>query len=154
MNIPDFVLNWIIFRPDSMKKWIFKTDRPRESSAGCSALNGPTYATYTTDTCTPPQLLHLFYDWKAQIFKGRLAQVGAGAITAAEVEMSELWWVERRIEVPAKWFHLLLSHCFPPIWWRRQSRRQEMDLFLSRFQCCCADQTEIDPNHRVAGLGQ
>ena len=32
MNIPDFVLNWIlnwiIFRPDSMKKWIFKTDRP------------------------------------------------------------------------------------------------------------------------------
>ena len=27
MNIPDFVLNWIIFRPDSMKKWIFKTDR-------------------------------------------------------------------------------------------------------------------------------
>ena len=31
----------------------------RESSP---ALNGPTYATYTTDTCTPPQLLHLFYD--------------------------------------------------------------------------------------------
>ena len=32
MNIRDFVLNWIfnwiIFRPDSMKKWIFKTDRP------------------------------------------------------------------------------------------------------------------------------
>ena len=32
MNIPDFVLNWIlnwiIFRPDSMKKWIFKTYRP------------------------------------------------------------------------------------------------------------------------------
>ena len=28
MNIPDFVLNWIIFRPDSMKKWIFKTDQP------------------------------------------------------------------------------------------------------------------------------
>ena len=28
MNIPDFVLNWIIFRPDSMKKWILKTDRP------------------------------------------------------------------------------------------------------------------------------
>ena len=28
MNIPDFVLNWIIFRPYSMKKWIFKTDRP------------------------------------------------------------------------------------------------------------------------------
>ena len=31
MNIPDFVLNWIlnwiIFRPDSMKKWIFKTYR-------------------------------------------------------------------------------------------------------------------------------
>ena len=38
----------------------------------------------------PPQLLHLFYDSKAQIFKGRLAQVGAGAITAAEVEESEL----------------------------------------------------------------
>ena len=28
MNIPDFVLNWIIFRPYSMKKWIFKTGRP------------------------------------------------------------------------------------------------------------------------------
>ena len=32
MNIPDFVLNWIlnwiIFRPDSMKKWIFNTYRP------------------------------------------------------------------------------------------------------------------------------
>ena len=28
MNIPDFVLNWIIFRPHSMKKWIFKTYRP------------------------------------------------------------------------------------------------------------------------------
>ena len=32
MNIPDFVLNWIlnqtIFKPDSMKKWIFKPDRP------------------------------------------------------------------------------------------------------------------------------
>ena len=28
MNIPDFVLNWIIFRPNSMKKWIFKTYRP------------------------------------------------------------------------------------------------------------------------------
>ena len=28
MNIPDFVLNWIIFRPDSMKKLTFKTDRP------------------------------------------------------------------------------------------------------------------------------
>ena len=28
MNIPDFVLNWIIFWPDSMKKWIFKTYRP------------------------------------------------------------------------------------------------------------------------------
>ena len=32
MNIPDLVLNWIlnwiIFRPDLMKKWIFKTDRP------------------------------------------------------------------------------------------------------------------------------
>ena len=32
MSIPDFVLNWIlnwiIFRPDSMKKWNFKTDRP------------------------------------------------------------------------------------------------------------------------------
>ena len=28
MNILDFVLNWIIFRPNSMKKWIFKTDRP------------------------------------------------------------------------------------------------------------------------------
>ena len=32
MNILDFVLNWIlnlmIFRPDSMKKWIFKKDRP------------------------------------------------------------------------------------------------------------------------------
>ena len=32
MNILDFVLNWflnwIIFRPDSMKKWIFKTYRP------------------------------------------------------------------------------------------------------------------------------
>ena len=111
--------------------------RPRESSAGCSALNGPTYATYTTDTCTPPQLLHLFYDSKAQIFKGRLAQVGAGAITAAEVEGSELWWVWRRIEVLVKWFHLLLSLCSPPIWWRRQSRRPEMDLFLSRFQCCC-----------------
>ena len=31
MNIPDFVLNWIlnwiIFRPNSMKKWIFKTYR-------------------------------------------------------------------------------------------------------------------------------
>ena len=23
-NIPDFVFNWIIFRPDSMKKWILK----------------------------------------------------------------------------------------------------------------------------------
>ena len=31
----------------------------RESSP---ALNGPTYATYTTNTCSPPQLLHLFYD--------------------------------------------------------------------------------------------
>ena len=32
MNILDFglnwILNWIIFRPASMKKWIFKTDRP------------------------------------------------------------------------------------------------------------------------------
>ena len=32
MNNPDFVLNWIlnwiIFKPDSMKKWILKTDRP------------------------------------------------------------------------------------------------------------------------------
>ena len=28
MNILDFVLNWIIFRPDSMKKWIFRTYRP------------------------------------------------------------------------------------------------------------------------------
>ena len=28
MNISDLVLNWIIFRPDSMKKWIFKTYRP------------------------------------------------------------------------------------------------------------------------------
>ena len=28
MNILDFVLNWIIFRPDSMKKWTFKKDRP------------------------------------------------------------------------------------------------------------------------------
>ena len=28
MNISDFVLNWIIFRPDSLKKWIFKTDCP------------------------------------------------------------------------------------------------------------------------------
>ena len=32
MNIPDFVLNWIlnwiIFRPDSMKKWIFKKRSP------------------------------------------------------------------------------------------------------------------------------
>ena len=32
MNIPDFVLNWIlnwiIFCRDSMKKWIFKTDQP------------------------------------------------------------------------------------------------------------------------------
>ena len=28
MNIPDFVLKWTILRPDSMKKWIFKTDRP------------------------------------------------------------------------------------------------------------------------------
>ena len=27
INILDFVLNWIIFRPDSMKKWIFKTYR-------------------------------------------------------------------------------------------------------------------------------
>ena len=27
MNILDFVLNWIIFRPNSMKKWIFKTYR-------------------------------------------------------------------------------------------------------------------------------
>ena len=27
MNILDFVLNWIIFRPDSMKKWIFITYR-------------------------------------------------------------------------------------------------------------------------------
>ena len=27
MNIQDFVLNWIIFRPNSMKKLIFKTDR-------------------------------------------------------------------------------------------------------------------------------
>ena len=24
----NWILNWIIFRPDSMKKWIFKTDRP------------------------------------------------------------------------------------------------------------------------------
>ena len=32
MNIPDFVLNWILnwifFRPNSMKKWIFKTYHP------------------------------------------------------------------------------------------------------------------------------
>ena len=28
MNILGFVLNWIIFRPNSMKKWIFKTYRP------------------------------------------------------------------------------------------------------------------------------
>ena len=66
------------------------TSDPAPRKLCSSALNGPTYATYTTDTCTPPQLLHLFYDSKAQIFKGRLAQVGAGAITAAEVEVSEL----------------------------------------------------------------
>ena len=45
-----------------LKQILQRPTRPRESSAGCSALNGPTYATYTTDTCTPPQLLHLFYD--------------------------------------------------------------------------------------------
>ena len=28
MNLLDFVLNWIIFRPNSKKKWIFKKDRP------------------------------------------------------------------------------------------------------------------------------
>ena len=28
MNILDFVLNWIIFKVDSMKKWIFRKDRP------------------------------------------------------------------------------------------------------------------------------
>ena len=45
--------------------------RPRTDRESSSALNGPTYATYTTNTCTnPPQLLHLFYDSKAQIFKG------------------------------------------------------------------------------------
>ena len=31
MNISDFVLNWIIFGPDSMKISIFKTDRPGPS---------------------------------------------------------------------------------------------------------------------------
>ena len=28
MNFPDFVMNWIIFRPHSKKKWIFKMHRP------------------------------------------------------------------------------------------------------------------------------
>ena len=72
----------------------------RESS---SALNGPTYATYTTNTCTnPPQLLHLFYDSKAQIFKGWLSvnKQLEGAIT------EEGGGGER---MPAKWFNLLLS---------------------------------------------
>ena len=36
--------------------------RPGAHRESSSALNGPTYATYTTNTCTPPQLLHLFYD--------------------------------------------------------------------------------------------
>ena len=46
MNIPDFVLNWIlnwiIFRPNSMKKWIFKMYRPglgtRQISVSCNWL--------------------------------------------------------------------------------------------------------------------
>ena len=38
MNILDFVLNWIIFRPDSMKKWIFKTDRPPLEECAISIL--------------------------------------------------------------------------------------------------------------------
>ena len=38
------------------------TSDPAPRKLCSSALNGPTYATYTTDTCTPPQLLHLFYD--------------------------------------------------------------------------------------------
>ena len=43
MNIPDFVLNWIlnwiIFRPESMKKWIFKTYRPGLVKQGIDSLN-------------------------------------------------------------------------------------------------------------------
>ena len=41
MNILDFVLNWIIFRPDSMKKWFFKTDRPGLPLGPCRTTPWP-----------------------------------------------------------------------------------------------------------------
>ena len=45
MNILDFVLNWIIFRPDSMKKWIFKMYRPPLTST--NVVYCPTQLNYT-----------------------------------------------------------------------------------------------------------
>ena len=38
INILDFVLHWIIFRPDSMKIWIFKKDRPPPKSSPIMTL--------------------------------------------------------------------------------------------------------------------
>ena len=39
MNNQDFVLNWIIFKPNSMKKWIFKTDCPPIGLEECKIKN-------------------------------------------------------------------------------------------------------------------
>ena len=55
MNILDFVLNWIlnwtIFRPDSKKKWIFKTDRPGLQSEQLLCRLGTTAAMNSIRTC-------------------------------------------------------------------------------------------------------
>ena len=52
MNIPDIILNWIIFRPDSMKKGIFKTDWPGppvQAPVGTPCPQPP-----RTPPCSPP----------------------------------------------------------------------------------------------------
>ena len=52
MNILDIILNWIIFRPDSMKKGIFKTDWPGppvQAPVGTPCPQPP-----RTPPCSPP----------------------------------------------------------------------------------------------------
>ena len=63
MNIRDFVLNWIlngiIFRPNSMKKWIFKTYRPGLTWPGQAILSSATRWSILLETC------HFLVNWFA-----------------------------------------------------------------------------------------